>query len=1001
MDRQQQQLAAASDVLGRLRMVVLALTRSPHAPDIPDLIVSQAVAAAGGYGGVLGVVRGDRIEIIGHRGYPPEVRARFDPLVIGPHLPLTDAVLTREAIWLPSGEDAGIRYPQMSSNGTPRATVSLPLMIGEEPIGVLGVSFDDLHVSDRIERLFLLSLADICALALRDWETGRDGSERAQLLTLLQTLVREAPLGFAFFDRDIRYQMVNEALAEINGVQVEDHIGRHLTEVVPDVGARAVPLLRQVLETGEPVRGVEISGETPAQPGVLRTWVQNYYRVQADSCDVLGVGALVSEVTEQRRGERRLRQLIDALYSFVGLCTPDGVLVEANRAALHMGGLAPEEVLGRPLWQTYWWSWDATVSEQLRASFERGRRGEASRYDVDIRIADDQFATIDFQLVPVVEAGRVVALVPSGIDITERRRSVEWTSALAHLGRQLNASMVTRDVELCVTELVAPALGAAYTAVGLVDRSPGGTVRLVRSRHAPPELTNGCRSAPLDASLDLCEAIRTRRMVIRGDEASGAARPLADDAVGAGLVCAATTPLSSGSGDPVGALTVAWTRPVQFTEELLARLQTVAEMCAQGIDRARLAEARTADARRAQQLSALSQQLASATTTSEVCAVLADQMPGVTGVASAAIVLLVHETGELVLQHDPLRGGRYGPRPRGPYTLADPVPVADAARTGHPVYVASPDEMRRRYPRVAADFAAAGLHAAAALPLRTSSDEVIGALGVVWDAPVTFDSTILATLATAAELCGQTLERAQLYEAEHALVEGLQRRLLRDMPAVPGLDTHAIYRPADPTIGMGGDFYGGLSLDDWRLALIVGDITGHGVTAAADMAELRTLLSALLSTGTPLVEIFDRAESALHLTDSTLAFATAVVAICDTSDDTVEYLHAGHPPLLLRRPDGEVVIVDDGRRPLIGLPVGGTRTGRVPFPPGTVLVAYTDGLVERRDEAVDLGIGRLVDALATASGDAEQIARTLLDRCRSGAGDFDDVAVVVIRREAA
>lgn len=998
---QQQQLAAASDVLGRLRMVVLALTRSPHAPDIPDLLVSQAVAAAGGYGGVLGVVRGDQVEIISNRGYPKDVRALFDPLTIGPDLPLTDAVFTREAIWLPSGEDAALRYPRLGYRDEPRATVSLPLMIGDEPIGVLGVSFDNLHVSDRIERLFLLSLADICALALRDWETDRDGSERAQLLALLQTLVREAPIGFAFFDRDLRYQMVNPELAEINGVPADEHIGRHVADVLPDLGVRAIPLLTHVLETGAPVRGIEITGETTAEPGAPRTWVQNFYRVQADSREVLGVGALVSDVTDQRRGERRLRQLIDALYSFVGLCTPDGVLVEANQAALHLAGLTPGDVLGRPLWQTYWWSWDPTVSEQLQASFERGRQGESSRYDVDIRIADDQLATIDFQLVPVTEAGRVVALVPSAVDITERRRSEEWTAALAHLGRRLNASLTGPEVERCVTDLVGPSLGAAYTAVALADRSGGGAVRIVRSQHTPPGLTDGCRAARLEAPLDLCEAIRTRRTIIRGDEATGAGLPLPDDAVAAGLLCAVTTPLSSGDGDPVGALTVAWTRPVQFTEELLGRLQTVAEMCAHGMDRARLAEARAADARRAEELSALSQQMASATTTGEVCRVLADKLPGVVGVSSATVAMLVHETGELVLQHDPLATERYLPQPRGPYEITDPVPVAEAVRAGHPVYVASPEDMRRRYPWVAADFAASGLHAAAALPVRTSSDEVIGALGVVWDRPVNFDPTTLATLTTVAELCGQTLERAQLYEAEHLLVEGLQRRLLRAMPAVPGLDTHAIYRPADPTIGMGGDFYGGLKLDDQRLALIVGDITGHGVTAAADMAELRTMLSALLATGTPIAEIFERAESALHLSDSTLAFATAVVAICDTAEGTVQYLHAGHPPLLMRRPDGEVVTLDDGRRPLIGLPVGGTCPGRVAFPPGTVLVGYTDGLVERRDEPVDVGIGRLVDALASASGSAEQIARTLLKRCRTSTSEFDDVAVVVIRREEA
>jgi two-component system CheB/CheR fusion protein len=122
-----------------------------------------------------------------------------------------------------------------------------------------------------------------------------------------------------------------------------------------------------------------------------------------------------------QHGERLLGQVLDSLYTFVGLMTPEGILLQANRAALRAARLAPDDVLGRPFEQTYWWSYARPVQDRLRAAIARGARGETSRYDEVIRLGPKRFTTIDFQLVPMVdEDGRVTHLVPSGIDITER-----------------------------------------------------------------------------------------------------------------------------------------------------------------------------------------------------------------------------------------------------------------------------------------------------------------------------------------------------------------------------------------------------------------------------------------------------------------------------------------------------------------------------------------------------------------------------------------------------
>ncbi len=125
---------------------------------------------------------------------------------------------------------------------------------------------------------------------------------------LLSTLLTNAPVGFAFFDRDLRYQRVNDALSEINGVPAPEHLGRTVREVLPDQSPEVAESLRRVLETGEPLAGVEVTGETPAAPGEKRHWLASYYPVRGRGGETLGVGVIVSEITQQRRSEAALRE---------------------------------------------------------------------------------------------------------------------------------------------------------------------------------------------------------------------------------------------------------------------------------------------------------------------------------------------------------------------------------------------------------------------------------------------------------------------------------------------------------------------------------------------------------------------------------------------------------------------------------------------------------------------------------------------------------------------
>ena len=125
-----------------------------------------------------------------------------------------------------------------------------------------------------------------------------------------------------------------------------------------------------------------------------------------------------------RESEQFARKIIDNLFSFVGVMTPDGVLIEANRTALEAANLKPEDVLGKHFAETYWWAYSEETQKQLRESIEKAAKGERIRYDVTIRLGENLFTPIDFTLAPLFDGGgRITHLIPSGLDLTPRKEA--------------------------------------------------------------------------------------------------------------------------------------------------------------------------------------------------------------------------------------------------------------------------------------------------------------------------------------------------------------------------------------------------------------------------------------------------------------------------------------------------------------------------------------------------------------------------------------------------
>ena len=197
---------------------------------------------------------------------------------------------------------------------------------------------------------------------------------RRQLLEL-ETLYRTAPIGLALVDRKLRYRRMNQRLAEINGASIEGCIGRTLREVAPGVVDMIEPLYRQVFATGQPVRNMEVHGTTPAQPGVPRDWVVDYYPIKEPDGSVQAVAAMVVEVTEQKRSavalhdsEQRFRDFAAAASDWFWETDAEHRFVWMSANVEVLTGVPREEAYGKTRFELMAPGTDQTMIEEHRSA---------------------------------------------------------------------------------------------------------------------------------------------------------------------------------------------------------------------------------------------------------------------------------------------------------------------------------------------------------------------------------------------------------------------------------------------------------------------------------------------------------------------------------------------------------------------------------------------------------------------------------------------------------
>ncbi|WP_280701751.1 SpoIIE family protein phosphatase [Kitasatospora sp. GP82] len=793
--------------------------------------------------------------------------------------------------------------------------------------GVFPVRHRDGHQVELEFRTYPIAGPDGRLLVLATASDVRALNQVEADLVILDGYFTQSPIGLAVYDTDLRFVRINPALAQMNGLSSQQHLGRRLSEALPGINAAEIEeAMRHVLATGEPVLDARSHGRTPGNPEHDRAWSASYFRMESPSGQILGVASSIIDVTERFRAEAQAARAQERLTHLAEATARIGTTLDLRRTARELAG------------------------------------------EIVPRLAD---------LCGVLVRERLLA------DTDPEVGEAAGTMLVRRLA--LAAAHPRFPIEDLPTEGVyrLPP-GSPYTQAMVAGRT-----LTVSGRNLPPLADNPFGGV---------------RSYLRHETQPLQVSPL----VARGTVLGVVVYARHNDREPFDAQDFA------FGDELVSR-------AAVSIDNARLylhehETLRQANAAR-EQLALLNEASTRIGTTldlqrtaEELVEVVLPRFADFVTVDLLDPVLRGDEPYKLrddqsVVLRTVAVGDAYA---SGLTATADAVgeasefdPARDYAkslRTGQSILVPEVDETSlagivSSQDRVAPALAA-GIHSFLMVPVLARGAVLGGAEFFRTRNPEPFTPADVALAEELVARAAVSIDNARLYRREHETALILQRGLLsQHIRPTPGVEIAYRYLPSSVVSEVGGDWFDVVPLSGDRLALIVGDVMGHGMRAAATMGQLRTVARTLATLDLTPDQVLTRLdETAADIGEG--QFATCVCAVYDPADRSCTAASAGHlPPVVVAR-DGSTQPIE--LPPAVPLGVGGAgfESVKVTIPEDGILVLYTDGLIERRGQDIDQGMNLLCRTLADRGRNLEETCDAVLAALETE-GAEDDIAVIM------